>query len=181
MQHVFLSGNVALDLAGTLKWRGSATEELLATPEDLDDWLVQAGLLDAPPASAAADLAAAHALREAVYALALARLGAGPVPAPAREAVNRAAAHPPVTVSLGEQGLRRTGDVPAALAEVARAALDLFGAERDALVKQCAREACTRVYLDRSRGGRRSWCGMAECGDRVKAASYRQRQRAAGR
>jgi predicted RNA-binding Zn ribbon-like protein len=62
---------------------------------------------------------------------------------------------------------------------VARAALELFGAQRDALVKQCGRETCTRVYIDRSRGGRRTWCGMAECGDRVKAANYRRRKRSA--
>lgn len=179
MAHVFLSGNLALDLAGTLKWRGSTAEELLRAPQDLDDWFTQAGLLDKAPASDEQDLAAARRLREAVYQLSLARLQGLPLPRAARTTVNQAAAAPPVGAVLTAGGLRRSGDAAAALSVVARAALELFGAQRDALVKQCGREACTRVYIDRSRGGRRTWCGMAECGDRVKAANYRRRKRTA--
>nr|WP_281353719.1 CGNR zinc finger domain-containing protein [Phytoactinopolyspora mesophila] len=48
-----------------------------------------------------------------------------------------------------------------------------------ACLKECGRAGCTRVYLDRSRGARRTWCGMDECGNRVKAAAYRARMRAA--
>ncbi|PYC65712.1 hypothetical protein C7C45_27955 [Micromonospora arborensis] len=34
-----------------------------------------------------------------------------------------------------------------------------------------------RVRRVRSRGARRRWCGMRGCGDRAKAAAYRQRRR----
>ena len=49
-----------------------------------------------------------------------------------------------------------------------------------ALLRWCADAYCTRPFIDRSRGGRRRWCGMAGCGDRAKAAAYRMRKREAG-
>ncbi|WP_256862954.1 CGNR zinc finger domain-containing protein [Microbispora sp. GKU 823] len=44
-------------------------------------------------------------------------------------------------------------------------------------VRECARPECTRLFVDRSRGGTRHWCGMEECGNRVKAANYRYRKK----
>ncbi|TQS31244.1 CGNR zinc finger domain-containing protein [Microbispora sp. KK1-11] len=46
-----------------------------------------------------------------------------------------------------------------------------------ARVRECARPECTRLFVDRSRGGTRHWCGMEECGNRVKAANYRSRKK----
>ncbi|MFC3987030.1 CGNR zinc finger domain-containing protein [Actinoplanes siamensis] len=37
---------------------------------------------------------------------------------------------------------------------------------------------CTRLFIDRSRGGTRTWCGMAECGNRIKARQCRARKAA---
>nr|WP_272918512.1 CGNR zinc finger domain-containing protein [Nocardiopsis alba] len=51
-------------------------------------------------------------------------------------------------------------------------------ADPEVALKECGRPDCTRLYLDRSRGARRTWCGMDECGNRVKAAAYRARRRA---
>jgi predicted RNA-binding Zn ribbon-like protein len=52
---------------------------------------------------------------------------------------------------------------------------------RGPVERECERPACTRLFVDRSRGGTRAWCGMAECGNRVKAADYRARKAAARR
>jgi predicted RNA-binding Zn ribbon-like protein len=40
------------------------------------------------------------------------------------------------------------------------------------------RERCRMLFLDRSRGRRRRWCSMAECGNRAKVAAHRERARA---
>jgi predicted RNA-binding Zn ribbon-like protein len=41
-------------------------------------------------------------------------------------------------------------------------------------VRRCAADpACTRVFLDTSRSGRRRWCDMTTCGNRAKAARHR--------
>ncbi|MFG1606726.1 CGNR zinc finger domain-containing protein [Actinoplanes sp. NPDC049265] len=170
---VFVSGNVALDLAGTLKWRRTEPEETLATPDDLDAWLVAAGLLDTPPGADAFDLATARQLREAAYALLTA---GGPPPRDALAIANQCASSPPVTLTLTPGGLHRTGPAGAALSDVARALLTLLS-EDTAVLKECAKPACTRLYLDRSRGARRTWCGMRECGSQAKMAAYRARRR----
>ena len=73
-------------------------------------------------------------------------------------------------------GLRRSGELRAVLSQVASSGITVL-ADPDARLKECERTGCTRIYLDRSRGARRSWCGMDECGNRVKAAAYRARRR----
>src|SRR3569623_945720 len=48
----FRGGSIALDLAATLQARLTPSpRELLATPRDLDRWLVSAGLATSPPAA----------------------------------------------------------------------------------------------------------------------------------
>ncbi|WP_245899044.1 CGNR zinc finger domain-containing protein [Nonomuraea indica] len=67
----FVSGNLALDLAGTVQQRRTDRRDLLLEPADLARWLVEAGVLDQPCAVTPAGLTAAKELREAVYRLAL--------------------------------------------------------------------------------------------------------------
>jgi len=64
----------------------------------------------------------------------------------------------------------------AVFAFLARDCLDLFDSPDRAALRWCADAKCTRVFIDRSRGQRRRWCGMKGCGDRAKAAAYRRRQ-----
>ncbi len=179
VDHVFVSGNLALDLIGSRKWRRSDPEELLDTPESLGRWIAQSGLLAAVPPCTPTDLRYALALRESVYALVDAALhGVEPTTRDLDLAlVNTVARRRAVVLQLTGDGVQHDGGVPEALASVARAAVDALAPESRPHLKECARPECTRVYLDRSRGRRRTWCGMAECGDRVKAAAYRERRR----
>ena len=173
------TGHPALDLVGTVAERTTTHVEHLTTPEHLARWLVAAGLLDTAPAATDADLAAARRLREALYAVLRATSDGQPLPADARAAVHAAAAGPTVAHTLDAAGgLHRDGDVPAALTAIARAAIDLVGGPGRHLLRWCADATCTHPFLDRSRGGRRRWCGMAGCGDRAKARAYRARRRA---
>jgi predicted RNA-binding Zn ribbon-like protein len=95
-----------------------------------------------------------------------------------RVTVNEAAQQPDPTPQLTEAGdVRWTGGLEAVLAALARDALDLLDSPDLAAVRQCADDRCTRLFLDRSRGARRRWCGMKGCGDRAKAAAYRRRRR----
>ena len=64
-----------------------------------------------------------------------------------------------------------------ALSTVARLAVELLGGPDVPLLKECGNPECTRIYIDRSRGMRRQWCGMESCGNRIKAAAYRARKR----
>jgi predicted RNA-binding Zn ribbon-like protein len=178
VQHEFVTGNLALDFVATVAARETTHLEHLVAPDDLAEWIAQAGIVDDPVAVTPGGLERAKAVREALFALVAAAIDGEPAPRVALRAVNEAAAAPPPTPALQDAALRREGDLDAVLSALARAALELLGGHERARVKWCAGEDCTRPFVDRSRGGRRRWCGMAGCGDRAKAAAYRARRRA---
>jgi predicted RNA-binding Zn ribbon-like protein len=176
----FHADRPVLDFLATLAERGTTDEEKLGAPADLAAWTVEAGLTTRPLAVSAAQLTAARALREAMYRVLCARIdGAAPRRAD-RDRINAAARPAPPTPRLTPAGeLVRTGDVDAVLSLLARDCLGLLGGADGALLRRCDDARCTRLFLDRSRGHRRRWCGMQGCGDRAKAAAYRRRRRAA--
>ncbi|HTF46903.1 MAG TPA: ABATE domain-containing protein [Pseudonocardia sp.] len=177
MGFVFTSGHWALDLAGTVGHRnGPDRVDLLDSPASVDCWLVEAGLLDTPPAVDAEGLARTVALREAIYRLARART-AGRAAEPADQAeLNRAAEPAPVGIQLLHPAqVARRGDLTAALSTLAREAIELLGGPAAGQLKVCRGDLCTRLFLDSSRRGDRRWCDMRECGNRAKAAAYRDR------
>ncbi|GAA1307431.1 CGNR zinc finger domain-containing protein [Pseudonocardia xinjiangensis] len=172
--HVFVSGRVSLDLAGTLKWRRHKQEELLSAGRDVAEWVVEAGLLTHPPVVDDTAVAEVRRLRELVYAATRTE--------PERRvqaAELQALADPPPVRSVLTAGgaLERHGDLTAVLSTVARDAIELVGSADLARVRECGRPECTRLFVDDSRGKPRRWCGMTECGNRMKAAEYRRRQR----
>jgi predicted RNA-binding Zn ribbon-like protein len=178
----FRGGHTALDFAATLARRlKSDPRELLAAPEDLARWLVAAGMAESPPEVSAADLVAAHALREAVYALAEAQIHGR---APARQDVatlNRLAGVPAAVPWLDDEGSARwRGDAAALLALLAREAVLLLGGADRARIRQCEAEGCALLFLDMSRAGDRRWCSMQGCGNKAKVAEFRRRRRSGG-
>lgn len=178
VRHVFVSGNVALDFVGTLKWRRDRPEELLESPDDLRDWVAQAHLVDFAPRVSPAELQRALDLREAIYTLATdATKGRRGAPA-ARQLVNAEADGRPVQRELTARGISSRGDVAAVLATIAQEAVVVLGHASVVPIKECANPPCTRLFVDRSPAGGRRWCGMSECGGRAKVAAFRQRQRA---
>ncbi|WP_433338723.1 CGNR zinc finger domain-containing protein [Spirillospora sp. CA-294931] len=176
MEFTFVSGDLALDFAGTLRHRFHDRHDQLAAPADAARWTVAAGLLTREPDCDHDGLAAAVALREAVYrAATAARAGHALGPADTA-ALNAAAAHAPTVPALRPgTGVRRTGTLHAALSDIARAAVTLLGGPRAADIRECQAPTCTRLYLDASRRRTRRWCDMARCGNRAKAAAYRTR------
>ncbi|MFB8765599.1 CGNR zinc finger domain-containing protein [Nocardiopsis alba] len=177
MNFSFVSGDPALDLAGTVGSRRNTPVDLLNTPSDLERWVASCEGLPDGVAVDPEGLASALSLREAIYRLALDRIAERPFTPDDLAVLNAAAAGPPPTVELDDEGVRVSGGLAQALAQVARGAIALL-ADPEAALKECGRPDCTRLYLDRSRGARRTWCGMDECGNRMKAAAYRARRRA---
>jgi predicted RNA-binding Zn ribbon-like protein len=168
----FRGGHVALDLAATLAARRKAEpRELLASPADLDRWLVSSGLTPSPPRATLADVELARELREAIYALA-----SGQGTRAAREALNAGAALPAACPQLGASGeLLREGNAQGLLATIAREAVELFGGPEHERIRQCEGDGCAILFLDLSRSGARRWCSMAGCGNRAKARAFRRR------
>ncbi|MER5782544.1 ABATE domain-containing protein [Streptomyces mobaraensis] len=182
LDHVFVCGNPALDFAATLRARRTARFEMFATPDRLDAWYVESGLVDAVEPARRADVERATAVREAVYRLVTdRRLGGGcaDFDDEALAVVNDAAASAPAAPRLTHSGRWTAATQREALAAVARHAVELLAGADVPLLKECGNPECTRVYVDRSRGRRRQWCGMESCGNKIKAAAYRARRKTA--
>jgi predicted RNA-binding Zn ribbon-like protein len=174
----FIADNLALDFVGTVSERDTLEAERLQTPVDLARWISAAGVLDDVPPVTARQLLAARQLRESIYRLVVARTSLRALPDADIAVVNRFAARPTPVMSIDQRGrLSHHGSLPAALALIARSGLEILQEADGPLIRWCADPSCTRPFLDHSRGHRRRWCGMSGCGDRAKAAAYRQRQR----
>lgn len=179
LEHVFVCGNPVLDFAATLRARRTLRFEMFAAPDRLDAWFLESGVVDVVTPSDEADLERAKALREAVYRLVTARRLGEAYDTGALDLLNRTARMPAAVPQLTSEG-RRTEAMPQeALAALARQAVELLSGPDVPLLKECGNPECTRVYIDRSRGMRRQWCGMESCGNRIKAAAYRARKRSA--
>jgi len=176
----FRSKRIALDFAATLMFRVSngPPTELLDSADRLAEWVREADVLSAPPLVRADELPAALSLREAIYRTATARI-AGTGGAPDDIALlNRFARRSPPTLTLtADRAIIRAGSIESVLAALARDAVELLGGPDASRLRQCARHGCTRMFVDRSRGQNRTWCGMRQCGNRVNAAAYRRRRR----
>lgn len=173
-----ISGHYALDLLATLRDRHQDPVECLRRPADLDHWLALAGFVPAVHATLA-DLERARELRETINRAVRALLrDESPRSADVRTLNARArqpALAPQLTPALE---LRWTGSVDAALATVARQAVELLSSPDRTLIRECAAAPnCSRVYLDRSRARARRWCSMEWCGSSAKMKSYRTRRK----
>jgi predicted RNA-binding Zn ribbon-like protein len=180
MQFLYAGGRPCLDFVGTLKYRASAREEMFTEPQRLSDWAMGAGLVDAALEVTDDELAAAIALREAIYRVVLARLEGRRPGAADVDLLNAHASRPQLTPVLHPDGsVSRGGTVAQLLAGLAADLLDLYAGPDIEKVKECSRPGCTRLYIDASRAQNRHWCGMRTCGNRAKVQAFRARQHAA--
>ena len=180
-QFRFDAGSPALDLVATVGWRFGDPVEHLAQPRDLARWLRRSGLAESLPEVGEAAFGAWLSLREAIERGARSA-SQGNVPAAGdRALINQLATLPLRVPNLDAQGRLRwsaTDPVTAALGTIARDAASLIGGPDAASIRCCQEPRCAMLFVDRSRGRRRRWCSMAECGNRAKVAAHRQRARA---
>ncbi|WP_458249189.1 CGNR zinc finger domain-containing protein [Streptomyces sp. MAI_2237] len=179
LDHVFVCGNPALDFAATLRARRSARFEMFVTPDRLNAWYLESGLVDTITPGVEDDVREATSVREAIYRLVTDRRLGEDFDRQALAVLNAAARKTPVTPQLTLSGRHTEATPEQALATVARAAVELLSGSDVPLMKECGNPECTRVYIDRSRGMRRQWCGMESCGNKIKAAAYRARKKTA--
>ncbi|MFE7752581.1 CGNR zinc finger domain-containing protein [Streptomyces sp. NPDC057428] len=177
LDHVFVCGNPALDFAATLRARRSLRFEMFVSPDRLDAWFLESGIVDAISPAEQADVEEAKVLREAVYELVTARRLEEEFSARALDAVNGTARKPAAAPQLTHSGRWTEATPGEALSTIARQAVELLSGPDVPLLKECGNPQCTRIYVDRSRGVRRQWCGMDSCGNKIKAAAYRARKK----
>lgn len=163
--------------------------EQLGSPAALVGWLRERSLLpsgdagDAPDATDA-DLRRAVELREALRELLLSHHGDDDAPRASAVAVVESAAR------RARLELRFLAPAGSAAAVPARGGIDGALGELLAIVaaaqadgtwdrlKACPWDTCKWAFYDHSRNRSGVWCSMKVCGNRAKAASFRQRRRA---
>jgi predicted RNA-binding Zn ribbon-like protein len=159
---------LAVEFANTLRASRGRTADGLA------EWAARTGMPAEPVRLAE--------LRDAIRALLRAVTDKSEFPAGQLGVLNAAAAAAPCWPELmaGPAIVARTDAAagPAALAVIARDAIDLIGTvtRRDAL-RACGGPGCVQFFVKDH--PRREWCGPA-CGNRARAARHYRKARAAG-
>ena len=180
---VFLASHAALDFLNTEWSRASGREDFFETDEDVLSWLRQAEL--APPRIAevrpsGALLRAAHALRSVIRTMVESRK-AGKVPdlSDLNAFLLAAQSHPQLSWTpsrkIALKTVRPAETAEQVLAPVALKAAELFSTADFRRVRRCDDPNCVHWFYDLTRPGRRRWCSMATCGNRLKVKSYRRR------
>jgi len=199
MEHRFeLTGGAAcLDFVNTLGDRPRSRDENLRAYPDLVAWGRQAGVLAGAeatglrreaarhPVRAREALARAVALREDLYRV-FSRVAAGRAPeGRGVRALNEALALAlrRLRVRPGRTGFRWSwtagpADLDRMLWPVVRSAGELLTSAEREHVRECGGEACSWLFVDRSRTRRRRWCDMKTCGNRAKARRHYRRTKA---
>lgn len=200
----WISGHPALDFTNTIAWslHGGSHDcplpefERLTTYDRLVDWAMQAGLVGSEMAESLLEEARhsphqadevvdrAKDLREAIHQIFTAVFRHQQVPGDALALLNaanrdgsarRSIVETPNRFAMTYMGRDVTLDVP--LWEAASSAVRLLTSESVTHVRECAGNPCGFLFLDTSRGHRRRWCDMADCGNRAKVRRHRRRER----
>lgn len=174
---LFVSGRISLDLAQSGGEGEYAELERLRKPEDLAYWLLMSELEVEVSEVSVAELWQARDLRRAIWETAN-QLRTGDLPAPEDvETINRVAQEasliPRYSIEQKISSWQQPASVKAALASIARDAIDLFANQEQWSIQQCQARDCVLLFVDHSRSGKRRWCAMERCGNRAKVAKYR--------
>jgi predicted RNA-binding Zn ribbon-like protein len=181
------SGSHPLDLINTVDWRDDPARrlELVPTAQALSRWARHVGV----PAALARGVRhesqrrRAVRLRETLASLFQARAERRPLPAGASAALTRwtreAWRHRELADHRGTPAWRwqsRIDAVDRILFDLVLEAGTLLLSPDADRIRICAGAGCGWFFLDRSKAGRRRWCSMAACGNRVKVRQYRRKQ-----
>jgi len=187
-----LGGHAALDFVNTRPVLHGEPAEWLGSFDDLADWVLGAGLLDDGDAAAARavrapqaerDAAAGRAralresLREGLEALSRGRSASAELVRAVNDALARRVVHDEVAGrgrSLRLVRRFRPERADDLLIPVAGAVADLLCNVDPATLRRCGNPACVLWFVDAR--GRRRWCSMAVCGNRMKVAAFHKRR-----
>lgn len=190
---LFLGNELVLDFLNTRPVQDGQPVELLTDFAALLRWFTAANLLSAEEAErvqrqwartkrAEIIVAAMRDLREKLREEVLLWERGKQIRKPAIEEVNKLLAEHPVRIRLrAKDGKHSTEtwfevrELEDLFAPLAQSAVHLFTGVDPKRVRRCGN--CVLHFHDISKKGRRRWCSMKMCGNRVKVAAYAERHR----
>ncbi|MBZ9673619.1 CGNR zinc finger domain-containing protein [Mesorhizobium sp. B2-1-8] len=192
-----LGGAPALDIANTLHWRDGAEIDFIPTYQDLLDFCIPALLLSENEGRVLKRLSLNHQgvardvhlevlkLRAALKSwldATVQNLDGGLVSKrTALRGIHKAIAQAGGSAGLGEilnltsASTHQAIYLPLRRSAAAAVMLVLFPSGND--IRQCEADKCGGFFVNDSRSKPRRWCSMNSCGNRAKAARYRQAHR----
>jgi len=177
----FRSGRLCLDFISTVGDRDHIGFDRWRDEGDFARWCVASGLFTREIPVTPDELDAARRLREALYRLVTQALAGASANPDDLGLLNAEAGGPPLVPQLTAFGRPRAwssaSPQEALRATVARDAIDLLSGDALKRVRKCADGHCSILFTDNSRPGKRRWCAMNGCGNKVKKAAYRRRQK----
>ena len=191
---LFIGNHLALDFINTeIIVKGERTD-LLEDFSTLLSWQVEAGVLTPPQSDSIRTaltyeegtlwLERAKILRTDLRTLAERLATRKPIPESVIKSVNGSLSQRPGYLQLVktkegfEQRFHSIVDAHKGLmAPIAEAASKLLCNATPTLIKKCANDACILYFYDNSKNHTRTWCSMQLCGNRMKVASFLERQR----
>lgn len=192
----FVGGDPVLDFVNTVTGRNGTPRDWIVDYPALLDWAEKAGALPShtlaalrdraqrEPRDAAAALARAKALREALFDV-LSASSQARAPAPAALATIQRqwrASHAAYVIAMDDDGGVDLRLDPAAVDfdlvawVIASAAVHGMFHRRSDRLRMCAGADCAWWFIDTSKAGRRRWCDMAVCGNTAKAKRFHARK-----
>lgn len=182
---LFLADNLALDFINSEYGVGDQRHDCLADDQSVASWLEAAGL-----SSESAErtfphglLAEARKLRDCSRAVVNAAMKGVSVDLTVINQVLEAG-RPVSRLQWDSQtqafhaGVHRKDSSAASLLwPVADALVNLVTSQKFEFVRQCEAHDCILLFHDLSKSHRRRWCSMATCGNRMKVAAFRSRQK----
>ena len=170
-------GSLCIDFLNTVRDRAVGPRDTLTSPRLLGAWCEGAGIPVAHTPTDA-DLELAIRLRDAVEEFLVpdhTKLSRQPSAAALLVVNDMAQRAPRERLGLAD-GLVIVEEerlTPAsALSLIAASAVELVKRGDLARLRECSHANCGLRYVDRSRAGRRRWCSMQRCGNRVKVARH---------
>ena len=177
----FVAGNLALDFVNTIGNRLGEQHEYLDTPVHFDRWALRAGLHDknVPLTVSPQQLRTIRATREILHQV-FRLIASGSLPstrtlAPLNSKLASVARKRVLNCKKGTVEWRwntSKRDADCFLGPILLSAADLLVAGPYSRIRQCRGEACGWLFLDRSPAKKRSWCSMADCGNRAKVRKF---------
>lgn len=180
--------SLALLFVNTRAADGPRPLDAIATPEGLQSWFERHGV-DRKPPGFPTSLPDRHVLvrealrlRDAIDRMFTAVSSGSAVDSMTLATVNRCLGADSLASRLTMTGavlsVEHFGTATSPLAlltPIAQSAVELLEDSRRGRVRQCASATCRRWFADTSKGGQRRWCSMSRCGNRSKAARFRER------
>ncbi len=192
-----IGGALCLDFANSADYEnGRVTQEYLHTYDDFLVWSQRVGVLSeeqvqhlrtvAQPERAAQVLEETLGLRDVIYRIFSAAVAGRTASRNDLEALNAAFTESVrwLRIVAADEGYAylcggSDDDLNRPLWSIVQTAAALLTSPELPLVRQCAADDCSYLFVDTSRNRSRRWCDMDDCGNRAKAKRHYRRTKQA--